>query len=261
LPSLLAELANTLARAAADDETAGAISRNLECWAEDLYQLAELLLLAAIARKSHFTFDMIHWVAHVTKVLVVISNGPACRQHTKEELREHARRLLLVFSRIPDDKNAISFVESSQMTEVLFESAMDALSYDCPELVESAATLLLDWAFKAGRHHTGWALLERSLYGAAAFALVRGVPNEVAALKVKITAAVNKASAPDQELRDRAGRNMRRRANTLYRNGHMSSGIEQTMSRLDHTILAPLLIDIANLLSPISAKESELDRD
>jgi hypothetical protein len=94
LPSLLTELANRLADAKRGETVAAKwICDNVEAWAKGLNGFAEELFLIAIKRKSNFTFDMMRWITHVIKILLAISNSPACDAHTKEELRRHARGL------------------------------------------------------------------------------------------------------------------------------------------------------------------------
>jgi len=245
-----------LVKADSGDEKATAIIHNIEQWTDELYQTEKELLLLAIERRSHFTFDMVHWIAHVTKLLTAISQAPACDRHTKEQIIRHASWLISVLSWIPNDSDSVSFVENFQMTETLFEAALDAYDLNCDELFENARDLLSTWAFKAGRHHVGWAILERSMYGLATLALCRDNMDDVPRLKTRMTAALSRAEeAPDQELRDRAARDIRRRANTLYRQGHWSSRIENAMSQIDPDKLGPLLIELADLLSPETAGE------
>lgn len=57
------------------------------------------------------------------------------------------------------------------MTEMLFKAAVDARRRGCPELADDIGKMLLSWTFKAGQYQTGWAILERSLYGLATLAL------------------------------------------------------------------------------------------
>src|SRR5262249_19027823 len=113
----LTDLVNALVKADAEDENASAVIRNIETWAEDLPQTEKKVLLLAIEKKSHFTFDVIHWIAHVTKLLDVVSESPAADDHTTDELEKHASRLISVLSWIPDDKDTTSFVENLGFTE------------------------------------------------------------------------------------------------------------------------------------------------
>ena len=150
---------------------------------------------------------------------------------------------------MPNDEETVKFVENFQMTETLFESALDARSRGCAELADTVRKLLVSWMFKAGRYHTGWAILERSVYGLAMLALLDDEPGAVARLKQEITARLGAGELPDKDLRDRAAREIRGRAATLFSVGYGPSTIECHMAKLDPQNLQPLLEEIADLIS------------
>jgi hypothetical protein len=116
--------------------------------------------------------------------------------------------------------------------------------------------MLLDWAFKAGRHQIGWAILERSLYGLAALAVRQNSGAETERLKTSIRKRLDEQpDVLEQEIRDRTARDIRETAATLYANVQSLSRIEFTMAQLDAAVLRPLLEDVANILSPDTAGE------
>ena len=78
----------------------------------------------------------------------------------------------------------------------------------------------------------------------------------IAKLKGEITTRLAAGGLLDQEVRDRAAREIRGRAATLYRQGHWASKIEQEMWQLDVQILQPLLEELADLISPETAGEA-----
>ncbi|QOJ09662.1 hypothetical protein [Nitrosomonas sp. H1_AOB3] len=125
LRSRLTALANAISEAQPDNTDAQSVIRNIERWADGLYQTEKELLLEAVKAKSHFAFDMIHWITGVTEILLAVSNAPACDHHSQEELRKHARWLIATLTWIPDDKDTVTFVENFQMTETLFEAAVN----------------------------------------------------------------------------------------------------------------------------------------
>ena len=172
---------------------------------------------------------------------------------TKPAAAQSALWLIAVLSWVPDDKAAIAFVENYQMTETLFEAAIDAHNRGCDEVAAEASGMLLSWMFKAGRHETGWAIFERACYGLATLEVVQ--EKDRAALLAAISDRLAKTNAPDQTIRDRAAREIRERAETLDRDGYRFSGIERSMSQVDDTKLQPLLGEIANRLSPGTANE------
>lgn len=252
LRARLTTLVNALSNAKPDNADAQLVIRNIEQWADGLYQTEKELLLAAVQAKSHFAFDMIHWITGVTEILLVVSNAPACDHHNQEELRKHARWLIATLTWIPDDKDTVTFVENFQMTETLFEAVMDAHSCGCDDIAKEIGESLLSWTFKSGRYQTGLGVLERGICGLATFALMDGVEG-VTWIRTAVTAQLAGKSAPGQEVRDHAARKILGRAMNLYKHGHWSSRIEMAITQADHQALGPLLEEIASLLSPGSA--------
>ena len=114
--------------------------------------------------------------------------------------------------------------------------------------------------FKAGRHASGWAILERSVYGLASLALLAEADGAIPKLKAGVAKHVTAGELTDQDVTDRAAREIRGRAGTLYREGRWGSAIECLISEVDHTKLQRLLDDIANLISPDSAGQSASHR-
>jgi hypothetical protein len=250
LQAWLTNLGNELVKAKEDDEPAQAIIRNIEEWADGLYQTEMKLLLLAIEKKSSFTFDIIHWIAYITKVLLAISNAPACGDHTRNELRKHALWLVSALSWIPDDEETVDFVKSFQLTEILFEVATDAYQRNCIDVSSKIRDLLLSWAFKAGKYQSGWGMLERAMYGLATLVVARNDDKECDILKAAISDRLKKEDIPNQEIRDRTASDIRQRVANLYQKGHWSSRIENAMNQVNQEKLISLLEDIAILLSP-----------
>ena len=255
LYSRLANLANTLSESGQDNEDAKIVIRNIERWADGLYRTEKKLLLEAIKTKSHFTFDIIHWITGVTEILCVVSNTPACEIHDKEKLRNHALWLICTLSWIPDDEETVTFIEHFQFTETLFEATMSARGRGCNELTKEAGKILLSWVFKGGKYETGWGILEKGLYGLSVLALLEG-DDEVSELKSAISAHLSKESAPTDQIRERTVRNISERADTLFRCGHWSAWpIEYSMGQADQENLRPLLKEIAVLLLPSASQD------
>ncbi|MGV1819788.1 hypothetical protein ACQZ63_11415 [Agrobacterium sp. CG160-95] len=246
----LARLVNAITEAPADNVNARKVIDNFKKWADGMYRTEKDLLLHAIEKRSQFTFDMIHWITDVTKILIAVSNAAACDAHTQEELRKHAAWLIAVLSWVPDDEETVKFIEGFQMTETLFEASMDARTQGCPELADDIRKMLLSWTFKAGRYQTGWATLEWSVYGLATLALLVNDVTAVTQLKAEITARIAAGELPDKEVRDRAALAIRGRAASLSRSDYSSSGIEHGMAQSDHEKMQPLLEEIADMISP-----------
>jgi hypothetical protein len=250
LTSRLSQLVNVVADAPADDMNARQVIENFEYWADGIYQTEKDLLLHAIEKRSQFTFDMINWITAVTTMLIAVSNAAACDTRTQQKLRKHAAWLIAVLSWVPGDEKIVQFVENFQMTETLFEASVDARTRGCPELADEIDKILLSWTFKAGCHQTGWAILEKSVYGIATLVLLTGDADSETRLKAEISSRMTAGGLPNKKLRDRAALEIRVRAASLYRNGHLSSAIESGMAQSDHSKLQPLLEEIANIISP-----------
>jgi hypothetical protein len=254
LQSWLTNLVNAVSEAESEDEKAKKVIRNIENWADGLYKNRKELLLLAIEKRSSFTFDVIHWIAHVTKVLLALSNTPACDDYRRDGLRKHALWLVSTLSWIPDDKDTTSFVEAYNLTETLFDVAKDAYHRDCLNIYETLKKLLLEWAFKGERYQTSWRTLERSLYGLVTLSLIE---NSFAfeAIKRQIADRLTQPGAPSQEIRDDTAHEIRRKAATLYREGHCSSRIEYAMGKVDQDKMKLALEALANILSPDTSDE------
>lgn len=242
--SWLTDLVNQLANEEKDSEDGITVIRNIEHWADGLYQEQKELLLKAIQKKSHFTFDVIHWIGHATKLLLAVSNVPACPDYLQDKLKKHALYLTYTLSWIPkDDKDTVAFLENYQMTETLFEVAEDAYYREFQEISTEVEGMLLKWAIEAGRHQIGWAILERSLCGLAVLSLLNGTD-----LKRNLTVALTQEHVPNQDMRNSTARNILERATQVYHDRYSLSRMEHAMGQADQTQFRMLLKEIAEIL-------------
>jgi hypothetical protein len=245
----LTEFANALHEAAANDENAIWVIRNIEVWADGLYHTEKELLLLAIEKKSHFAFDLVRWIAHVTKLLTVVAHAKATDDYTKEKLQKHASWLISVLSWIPDDRDTVRFVWTLGMTDVVFDVALDALSRGSHEVRGATQELLIQWAFKAGRYDTGRTILEESMLALITLVLWKEELNLIPWLKAELVKKLTKLEAPDQETRDNIALRLRAEA-TRRRREFETSRVKHAMKQLDRAKLSALLNKIADLLSP-----------
>jgi hypothetical protein len=243
----LAEMANALSEAKPDDETARTFVRNASEWANELYRGEKELLLAATESRSNFTSELMQWISLVTKILLALSNTPPCDDETQKKLREAAVWLISILSFVPHDKDAVVFLERCRMTDILFAAALDAKERDSPKVFDAIVDLLLAWAFRAGRHHTPWAILERVLCGLATLTIAGG--RERSKLLNDISVRLSSENAPDQQTRHLAAQGIRERAASLHSQSYVSSDIEIAMSKVDGTRLRPLLEEVASELA------------
>ena len=232
-----------------DNENAQAVIRNLERWADGLHAPTKELVLQAIAARSHFTIHLFQWIRGFTELLLAASNARVCDLHTQKDLRSHARWLIATLDWVPGDEDSVMFVENLQLTETLFEAAVDARRHGCDENAEEIAGLLLSWAFKGGRYINGRAVLERGLCGCSALALT-GNDRAVDELKVQIAQRLERDGAPEPEVLAHGAAGLRRRTRRAVWREHSHSRIEREVARLDPNVVVPLLEEIADMLSP-----------
>lgn len=255
LPALLTNVVNALSDAAADNDQAQRVVDNLEDWAESLYDPYKKLLLAAIAKRSHLTFDLIHWASHITKLLLVVSCSRACGDHAQDELRKSALWLIYTLSWVPSDRETVTYIENFHLADVLFETAVDAYRWECVEVAEEVFKLLVDWGFKAGLHQTGWASLETALCGAAALCALGVVSRSE--LMASVEAHLRRQGALEQETRFRAARKMQDTAKSLDQRRHALSKIDSALGKIDPVQLRPLLEGVAAKLIPEQGEQNQ----
>lgn len=243
----LERLNQALLARGADDREAKRILRNLCSWSDGLVIDQRELLQKSIEKKSHFTFDLTHWLINISKLLMQASTAAACSNHDRGELRKHARWLASSLSWIPSDAETIRWVETYRITEQLFDVADAAtlLGLEAEDR-EHYCGLLLDWSFKAGRDRGGDGIMERGLYALAALAIRdETTPWLLARLKAKLD-----ETTVSQEERQRVASNIRRKARSSRYERYTLSRSEAALQSLDIEQVEACLLALAELLSP-----------
>jgi hypothetical protein len=236
----------------ADAQSADAarIARNIEEWADGLFaDMRELLLLAA-EKRSHFYFDLIHWTAGIVELLLALARAPACDNHHRRELQRHANWLVSNFSFVPTDEQTVRFVESFRPTEHIFGIALTARRFNAPDIIETCQTLLMKWALEAGAHQVGWGTLENGLLALVALSAVDHELISPDMLKAQLAAKLAQSDMPNQELRDRAARALRDRANSLRAREFEIDQINRALTQGDIAATRTLIQEMAAILSP-----------
>jgi len=241
-------LANGLSNPSLDNDKAQQLIGNVVDWSEGLYDPYKELLLAAIAKRSSLTHELIAWANHIAKPLLALSCAPACEDHDRDELRKSALWLISSWSWIPDDRETVSYVERHRFSDVIFDAALDAHRRDCDEFAHAAFKLLTQWAFRAGRYQTGWASLEHALCGVTALCVV-GVASENELMRL-IDDQLRQADAPTPEVRFRAADRINETAGSLHHHRYASSDIDSVLGRMDAATLEPLLRRVAERIIP-----------
>ena len=244
----LERLADAISAAKEDDTDAQLLIQNIERWTDGHHHIERELLIKSISVGSPFTFDLAHWITGVTIILLRVSNAAACIRSMREKLRSQARRLISTLNWIPSDEKAVEFVESFQLTDLLFGAAMDARSHGCVDIADAIGGSLLSWAFKGGSLLTNRGVLERGLCGCAVIAL-SGRCADVKALMGNIESRVQAECGPAKSVLEGAATGIRERAESLPLRGSRASRIDQAILQADYRSLAPLLNEIAAVLS------------
>lgn len=253
---LMTNLTNALSEAESNDEAAQRVVRHIVEWADRLYQVEKDLFLLAIQKRSQLTFDLVHWIVHITKLLLAVSCTGACDEHNSEALRKSALWLICVVSWIPDNEETIKYIENYRIADNIFESSLDAHNRGCYNEALEIRQLLLGWTHKAGKYQTGWATLEKACCGLACLNIILGLPAEN--LIRDIDTYISKKDAPSLDIRSRTAYELNDEAEK-YRNGYGHGAIDVAMSRVDQTMLRELLHGIADHLCPEINKAESTD--
>ena len=237
----LTDLTNNILQTDASDENTKQVAKNFYYWAEKLPVLQKDLLLDAIKKQSVLSSELIHWIVTVGKLL--LATATACDEDTRYDLQTLARRLLLSLSWLPRDKESVQLLEAYDMTEQFFEVAANANDWDAAEVTLEAEKMLFSWAMTAGAHSTGWATLEKSIYGLIVVSQWTGT-NLIKQLEV----ALKREDAPSQELRDRAARSIERADISRFRSPYSLSSIDRALGKIDSKIRNELISKVVALL-------------
>ena len=248
LRAKLTALANQLLALPEDNARAGEVIGNIEAWADQIYEPHKQLLLLAIEKRSFFAFDAIRWAVGISELLLALSNAPACSEHLSEKLKRHAVWLVSTLSWIPDDREVVGFVENHAFTESLFEAALNGRQQECTEFYVCCKELLLAWALKAGKHDTGWAILETAVKGMVALVILEGTPEAVTALKTQFREQLAREGAPSMEQRTRSATNLTRSANSARRFDGFRT-IDRTLAQQNQGAVRELLLAMADIVS------------
>jgi hypothetical protein len=251
LSSKLDLLLNALNSTNSEDQNAKRTLGNLQQWADGIYENEKEVMLLAIRLRSHFTFDILYWIAHVAKILLAAANIPACNSHTGDKLEKDALWLMSVLSFIPDDKETLQFLQTYRISEIMYESAADAIERLRPEFALNICDLLVGWMFKKFQHVPDAPSFTKTICGLAVLSIRIEEFSSVERLKLKLQKKLADQSLLSDDKRKEIAQEIRHRAKTLNRGGHWSSQIETDVTNSDHARLKPLLFELADIFSTI----------
>lgn len=247
LMAWLTELANALSNAEPGDEAAQRVIGHIDEWADGLYQTEKELLLLAIEKRSQLTFDLVHWIVHITKLLLAVSCSNVCDDHHRDNLRRSARWLIYVLSWIPDDEGTIKYIETYRIADNIFESAVDAHKRGCDTEALEIRDLLLSWTRKVGKYQTGWASLKTACCGLACLNLILELSDEK--LFTDIDTCISKEDTSTFDIRSGAASGLREEADK-FRSGYGHGDIDMAIANVDQSRIRVLQHGIADHLCP-----------
>ena len=250
----LTNLTKAILERGADDVDAQNVIRNIVEWSDGIYQTEKEILLKAVAERSQFTFDIVYWIVHVTKILLAVSFATACKSHHSEKLKKSAIWLISVLSWIPDDEDTVRFTENYQIVDHLFEASVDAYKRDCYVEALGIKALLIGWMKKSGKYQTGRGSLEKAICGLACLNLIIDLTDDV--LIKEIDSYVSSKDAPSYEIRSRTASDLHEEAQK-YRGNDVHGAIDIAMARMDQTRLNVLLDKIAEHLLPETPNQDQ----
>lgn len=247
LAGRLIELVNALISVEQESEDGRRIISNLSEWSDQLYLHDKEVFLLAIQKSSSLSFDIINWCKTIAEILMAASSADCCNEHFKNKLRDNASSLISVLDWVPDQLETVQFVANLQLTESLFELAQEALRRDCTDTYEVAKNTLYKWTVKAGKHQTGFGILEKGIE--AMVVLSFNKENGLSELIAKLQTIVAETSS-EQLLLTSAANNLREQANNHHGNRLEVSSINRAMGAINHNLLRNALLTAANTISP-----------
>lgn len=243
----LTSLVNELLVAPEEHEQAARIISNITIWAHQIFLPHRELLLLAVQKRSQFTFDVIDWIIGISELLAAVSRAPACPEHLQDELSRHAIWLIDTLSWLPDDRDAVTFIETFALTENIFETARRSHCRGYSELYETCKARLLEWAKKGSKNETGWQILDSSMKALVALAIQEGTEDSVVRLKSQIARMLVSEGGPSPESRQQTAERLTARARRPGRH-HALRAIDRVLDHQDADRVRDVLMEVAQLL-------------
>ncbi len=245
LPEWLAQLVSTVLNPNTENDKRQIRIKNIKQWGESLCRTEKLLFLLAIDKRSHFTFDIMNWIAHNITIFLAVSTANCCSEYSQREIRKHATRLIYIFAQIVEQaqEDVIYFLENHQITELFFEMALEAHRRECEEMADKIRDLMLRWGFIAGKYQEGAHILRDVFYGLAYLNITFKLKDSV--LLSDIKKMIEREDAPDIELRQNVADNIIRMAkqpplDNIYTYSKSESRMTDMNDEKKHSILTKI---------------------
>ena len=249
----LVNIVNVLGKSEDKDVISINTLKAIEVWADRLYSDQRELFQLSVEKRSNFTFDIIHWIVKVFEILLVASNVPACNKENKVKLQRHAHWLIFTFTFVPKEKDAIQFVETFNLTEIIILALLHANSNSAFDIFNKLKDYLLSWGLESIMHITGYSTLEKVILGLSALSLMGNKTFKPQDLIAQLQDKITVKEIPDSDAISRVARELEEKAHDKTTGGFSFSIIDQLMEKVDQNELKQILLKISNILTTKAA--------
>lgn len=252
--SRIKEIVNYLIDNKIEAESSKVIIRNVEKWADKLYQSQKEVLLVAANKRSSFIYDLIPWNVMVCEVLLALSESQLCDDYHSEKLKKHSIWLIATLSWIPEEQEVVTFVNNGSLVDSIFEAAMMGLSRNSPEFYDMCKKILEGWVKKTAQHVSTRSGFEDAIKSLVALTVKEGTVDAQNKLLDKLKDILSKIKSPSKELRELTARHLLRNTKDYrYRAGFYSS-VDIFLSQCDTDSTVALFTKVAEILNAESPK-------
>lgn len=252
--SRIKEIVNYLIDNKIEAESSKVIIRNVEKWADKLYQSQKEVLLVAANKRSSFIYDLIPWNVMVCEVLLALSESQLCDDYHSEKLKKHSIWLIATLSWIPEEQEVVTFVNNGSLVDSIFEAAMMGLSRNSPEFYDMCKKILEGWVKKTAQHVSTRSGFEDAIKSLVALTVKEGTVDSQNKLLEKLKDILSKIKSPSKELRELTARHLLRNTKDYrYRAGFYSS-VDIFLSQCDTDSTVALFTKVAEILNAESPK-------
>jgi hypothetical protein len=242
----LAEVANRLLEVEKNDQEARRLVEHISDWSEELSKGQRELFRLAVEKHSFLANDLVQWISHVARSLMVVAQSPACHDHTRQELHDHSHNLVYVFTAIPDEKGAVDFIAGFHLVEALFEIGDDAITREVTEVSNAVRDVLLFWAIERGHHRVGWPIVEDAVAALAVLAVKQDGDER---LKAEVAAKIGAAPMIAAETKLSVAKGLHELADEFARDRYPHSRVIRAMQSVDQTRMWELLTALSTILT------------
>lgn len=252
--SRIKEIVNYLIDNKIEAESSKVIIRNVEKWADKLYQSQKEVLLVAANKRSSFIYDLIPWNVMVCEVLLALSESQLCDDYHSEKLKKHSIWLIATLSWIPEEQEVVTFVNNGSLVDSIFEAAMMGLSRNSPEFYDMCKKILEGWVKKTAQHVSTRSGFEDAIKSLVALTVKEGTVDAQNKLLDKLKDILSKIKSPSKELRELTARHLLRNTKDYrYRAGFYSS-VDIFLSQCDTDSTVALFTKVAEILNAEAPK-------